>query len=316
MRMLRGRIWRRVKLGGADCCCYASAVMRRLSLFCALTMISSVAQAQVFQFTHEQMVEYTKTNPFERSADGRPKVPDELLKKLQDVSAEEVWTILDKHHYENQFSGNWKILHPEKKLIGRALTAQFMPFREDLQSVVEAKANGSGTKRNANQRVIDSLIGGDVVVVDLYGKQDGGTYIGDNLATAIDTFTHTGIVVDGAIRDLDSIFTMGMPVYIRGAHPTPIKNCMLMGVNIPIRIDQSTVVPGDVVFGDSEGVYFIPPQFVKEIVENAQELHVHNDWTQMMLKTGKYKSSDIYPSPHDPELKKAYEDYKKQHLPQ
>ena len=51
-----------------------------------------------------------------------------------------------------------------------------------------------------------------------------------------------------------------------------------------------------------------PPQFVKEIIENAEELHVHDDWTQMMLKTGKYKSSDIYPRPHDPELLKQYED--------
>ena len=89
---------------------------------------------------------------------------------------------------------------------------------------------------------------------------------------------------------------------------------MLTGVNVPIRIGPATVMPGDVVFGDTEGIYFIPSQFVKEIIENAEELHVHDEWTQMMLKTGKYKSSDIYPRPHDPELLKAYEDYKKQHL--
>ncbi len=279
-----------------------------------LSLLPVAGHAQIFQFTREQMIEFTPTNPFERSADGRPKVPDDLLKKLQDVSAEEVWTILNRHHYDNQFSSGWKILHPEKHLIGRAVTAQFMPFREDIQSVVESKANGTGPKRNANQRVIDSLQNGDTIVVDLYGKQEGGTYVGDNLATAIDVFTHTGLVVDGAIRDLDSIFAKGIPAYIKGAHPTPIRNCMLTGVNIPIRIDDVTVVPGDVVFGDSEGLYFIPPQFVKEIVENAEELHVHDDWTQMMLKTGKYKSSDIYPSPRDPELKQAYEEYKKQHL--
>lgn len=288
--------------------------MWRFALLFALALIPIAAPAQIFQFSREQLIEFTPNNPFERSADGRPKVPDALLKKLQDVSAEEVWTILNKHHYDDQFSSNWKILHPEKHLVGRAVTAQFMPLREDVQSVVEAKANGTGPKRNANQRVIDSLQDGDTIVVDLYGKQEGGTYVGDNLATAIDVFTHTGIVVDGAIRDLDSIFSKGMPVYIKGAHPTPIRNCMLTGVNIPIRIDEVTVMPGDVVYGDAEGLYFIPPQFVKEIVENAEELHIHDDWTQMMLNTGKYKSSDIYPSPHDPELKQAYEDYKKQHL--
>jgi 4-hydroxy-4-methyl-2-oxoglutarate aldolase len=289
--------------------------MKRNVLLCTLALVlASASQAQVFQFTREQIIEYTKDNPFDRLPDGRPKVPDELLKKLQGVSAEEVWTILNRHEYVNQFSGNWKIVHPEKKLVGRAVTAQFMPFREDVQSVVEAKANGNGPKRNANQRVIDSLGDGDTIVVDLYGKQEGGTYVGDNLATAISVFTHNGMVVDGAVRDLDSIMSIGMPLYIRGAHPTPIRNCMLTGVNVPIRIDQATVMPGDVVFGDSEGIYFIPPKFVKEILDNAEELHVHDDWTQMMLKTGKYKSSDIYPSPRDPELKKAYEEYKKQHL--
>jgi 4-hydroxy-4-methyl-2-oxoglutarate aldolase len=290
------------------------AAMKRTALFLALAWLPAAVQAQVFHFTREQIIEFTPQNPFDRSADGRPKVPDELLKKLQDVSAEEVWTILNKHNYNNQFSSNWKILHPDKRLIGRAVTAQFMPLREDVLNVVEAKANVSGPKRNANQRVIDSLENGDTIVVDLYGKQEGGTYVGDNLATAIDVFTHTGIVVDGAIRDLDSIFAKGMPVYIKGAHPTPIRNCMLTGFNVPIRIDDTTVMPGDVVYGDAEGLYFIPPQFVKEIVENAEELHVHDDWTQMMLKTGKYKSSDIYPTPRDPELKKAYEEYKQQHL--
>ncbi len=288
--------------------------MKRAALALLTLFTGATAHAQIFQLTRDQIIEYTKDNPFDRLPDGRPKVPDDLLKKLQGVSAEEVWTILNRHHYNNQFEGHWRILHPDKHLVGRALTAQFMPLREDLQTVSEAKANANGPRRNANQRVIDMLQNGDTIVVDLYGKEEGGTFVGDNLATAIDTFTHTGMVVDGAIRDLDSIFEKGIPAYIRGAHPTPISNCMLTGVNIPIRIGEATVMPGDVVFGDSEGIYFIPPQFVKEIVDNAEELHVHDDWTQMMLKTGKYKSSDIYPTPRDPELKKQYDEYKKQHL--
>jgi 4-hydroxy-4-methyl-2-oxoglutarate aldolase len=288
--------------------------MKRANLLLFALLAGTAAQAQIFQLSREQLIEYTKQNPFERSADGRPKVPDELLKKLEDVSAEEVWTVLSRHNYNNQFESHWQILHPEKHLIGRAVTAQFMPFREDVNTVAEEKANGNGPRRNANQRVIDSLQNGDTIVVDLYGKDEGGTYVGDNLATAIETFTHNGLVVDGAIRDLGSIFAKGMPVYIRSAHPTPIRNCMLTGFNVPIRIGQAIVMPGDVVFGDREGIYFIPPQFVKEIIENAEELHVHDEWTQMMLKTGKYKSSDIYPSPRDPALKQQYEEYKRQHL--
>ena len=288
--------------------------MKQLALLGALTFGSVLLQGQVFQFGHDQMVEYTKNNPFERFPDGRPKVPDELLKKLQDVSAEDVWSVLESHKYVNQYAGGWRILHPERHLIGRAVTAQFMPSRDDVQSVAEAKAIGNGPKRSPNQRVIDTLQNGDVIVVDLYGKEENGTYVGSNLATAIQTFTRTGMVIDGAVRDLGEIQALDMPAYIRGAHPTPLRNSMLTGVNIPIRIGDATVMPGDIVLGDGEGVYFIPPQFVKEIIQKAEEVRVRDDWTQMMLKTGKYKSSDLYPRPSDPELQKAYDEYKQQHL--
>jgi len=168
--------------------------MKRFQLLCLAFLACSGLKAQIISFSREQLIDYTKNNPFDRSADGRPKVPDDLLKKLEGVSAEEVWTILNRHHYVNQFEGHWQIVHPDKKLVGRAVTAQFMPLREDVQSVAEEKANTGGVKRNANQRVIDSLQNGDVIVVDLYGKEEGGTYVGDNLATAINVFTQKGLL--------------------------------------------------------------------------------------------------------------------------
>jgi regulator of RNase E activity RraA len=125
-----------------------------------------------------------------------------------------------------------------------------------------------------------------------------------------------GLVVDGGIRDLEGIFPLNMPVYYRGAHPTFInyQKVMLTGVNIPVKIGGATVLPGDVVFGDREGLYFIPPQLLKDVLDRADETHVHDQWTKMKLETGKYKSSDIYSSPRDPALKKEYEEYKKQKL--
>src|SRR5947209_19915450 len=138
--------------------------MKRARLLCFTFLGCAALSAQVITFSREQLIDYTKNNPFERSADGRPRVPDDLLKKLEGVSAEEVWTILNRHHYNNQFEGHWQILHPDKKLVGRAVTAQFMPLREDVQTVAEEKANaGGGVRRNANQRVIDSLQNGDVI---------------------------------------------------------------------------------------------------------------------------------------------------------
>jgi 4-hydroxy-4-methyl-2-oxoglutarate aldolase len=286
-----------------------------MKLFLSLILLLPVvAPAQVFTFTREEMLRYTAKNPFERFEDGRPKVPDAILEKVKGLSAEEVWAVLPGAHFPNQYEGNWRILHPDRKLVGRAVTAQFMPMRPDVADISEAEAKAKGLGHNGNQRVIDTLKPGDVLVVDLFGKIEDGTLVGDNLATAIFAATGTGFVVDGAIRDLEGIQPIGMPVYCRGVHPTPIRNVMLTGINVPVRIGSATVLPGDVVFGDSEGVYFIPPELVKQVVDKADETHVHDEWTKMKLLTGKYKSSEIYPSPSDPALKKEYEEYKKQKL--
>src|SRR5579864_6727596 len=253
--------------------------------------------SQVFTFTRDQMIEYTAHNPYPRFEDGRPKVPDALLEKCKDLSAEEVWAVLPGEKFRNQYEGNWQILHPERKLVGRAVTAQFMPFRPDVGDVMEARARAQGLGHNANQRVIDSLRPGDVLVVDLFGKIEQGTIVGDNLATAIYAATKTGFVVDGAVRDLEGISPIDMSVYFRGAHPTPIGNVMLTGVNVPVRIGNATVMPGDVVFGDREGVYFIPPQLVQKVLDTADERQRQDEWTWMKIMTGKYKASENYPRP-------------------
>jgi len=276
--------------------------------------MSFAAQAQVFTFTRDQMVKYTAQNPFERFENGRPKVPDALLEKMKGLSVEEVWAVLPNAGYRSQYEGNWQILHPEKKLVGRAVTAQFMPLRPDIGDVAEADAKARNASSSPNQRVIDLLQPGDVLVVDLFGKVEDGTMVGDNLAYYISQVAKSGLVVDGAIRDLEGIFQFDMAAYFRGAHPSAIRNVMLTGVNVPVRIGNATVMPGDVVFGDREGIYFIPPQLVQKVLDKADETHIHDDWTKKMLGTGKYKSSEIYGTPKDPKLKKEYDDYLKEHL--
>ena len=289
--------------------------MKRVLWVLAACFLASTANAQIFTFTREQMLQFTAKNPFERFEDGRPKVPDALLEKLKDLSAEEVWAVLPGAGYPNQYEGNWQLLHPGKKLVGRAVTAQFLPLRPDVNDVIDANAHAKGIRAAQNQRLIDNLQPGDVLVVDLFGKIENGTIVGDNLATAIYAATGgTGLVVDGAIRDLEGIFPLDMAAYFRGVHPTPIGNVMLTAVNTPVRIGSATVMPGDAVFGDREGVYFIPPHLVSKVLDNAVETHIHDEWSKMKLLTGKYKSSEIYGSPSDPALKKEYEEFRKKKL--
>jgi regulator of RNase E activity RraA len=226
-----------------------------------------------------------------------------------------VFAILPGKNFRNQFADGFQVLHPDKKLVGRAFTVQFMPLRPDLDSVINARAQAAGLSRMNNQTAIDMLQPGDVLVVDLFGQGDGGTIVGDNLFYYImKTTRNGGLVVDGAVRDLDGISDMDMPAYFRRTHPSFLTNVIISGINVPVRIGNATVMPGDLVFGDSEGVYFIPPALVQQVVDNSDVIHIHDEWTRKKFDEGKYKSSDIYSTPKDPVLKKEYDEYLKKRL--
>jgi regulator of RNase E activity RraA len=291
---------------------------RLAALAAAAAMLAPAAHAQLFTLTREQLIELTAQNPFDRFPDGRPKVPDALMERARGMSAEEAWAVFNTQAgrpFRNQYEDGFQVLHPKLKLVGRAFTVQFMPARPDIDNVLLAKAKTQGLSRWNNQVAIDMLQPGDVLVVDLNGKVDGGTIVGDNLFYYImKTTKNGGLVVDGAVRDLEGISEMQMPAYFRKTHPSAIANVSLTGINIPVRIGNVTVMPGDMVLGDPEGVYFIPPQLVQAAVDNADTVHIHDEWTRKKFDEGKYKSSDIYGSPRDPALKKEYDEYLKKRL--
>ena len=238
-----------------------------------------------------------------------------MIERARGLSSEEVYAVLPGKGFRNQYEDGFQILHPDKKLVGRAFTVQFMPLRPDLDGAINAKAKAAGVDRMYNQVPIDMLQPGDVLVVDLFGQAEGGTIVGDNLFYYImKAAKGAGLVVDGAVRDLDGISGMDMPAYFRRAHPSYLTNVIISGINIPVRIGKATVMPGDLVVGDSEGVYFIPPALVQQVVDNADVIHIHDEWTRMKFEEGKYKSEEIYGTPKDPALKKEYEEYLKKRL--
>lgn len=281
----------------------------------ALLLLTALAAfPQVNAITKEQLIQYTKQNPFERFPDGRPKVPDALLEQVRAMSSEEVLSIIRKG-YPNQFVDGFQIVNPSKNLVGRAMTLQLMPSRPDVADVDQEawKASHNG-QRLSHQTALDMLQNGDVFVVDAFGSAAAGGIVGDNLAYYLWKTTGNGFVIDGAIRDLNGIAPTGMGGYYRSAVPAAINNVMVTGINVPVRIGNATVLPGDVVLGDREGVYFIPPHLVQDIVDEAAITHVHDEWTKIKFDTKKYKSSEIYGRPSDPALIKEYEEYLKQRV--
>ena len=297
-----------------------SAALGRLliaGMFLASTPLLLIrsASGQLFSFPKQDLVDYTVQSPFERLPDGRPKVPDDLIQRARSLSSEDVWAVLQQEGFHNQFADGFQVLHPGKTMVGRAFTVQFMPLRSDVEDVAKTKAKERGITRLTNQTAVDMLQPGDVLVVDLFGKKVNGTIVGDNLFYYVAQATHgAGLVVDGSVRDLEGIFQIDMPAYFRAVDPTPIGNVMLTGINVPVRIGAVTVMPGDLVVGDREGVYFVPPQFVQEVLDRADETHIHDEWTKKKFAEGKYKSSEIYGSPTDPKLLQEYQEYLKKRL--
>jgi len=226
------------------------------------------AQGQVYIWTQEQMIKYTAQNRYDRFPDGRPKVPDELLAKIGRLSTAEAG--IARNGYQNQFVDSLQNLHPGKKLVGRAVTLQLAPLRPDVGDVVQADWRAKGNRRLLDhQTALDTLAPGDVIVIDAFGSMPAGGIIGDNLAYYIWKKTGTGFVIDGAIRDLEGIFDWDMPGFFRGVTPPAIHGTMVMGIDIPVRIGATTVMPGDVVLGDRDGVVFIPPHLVQGVVDAA-----------------------------------------------
>ena len=258
--------------------------------------LAGQAFAQLGTFSTGQRIDFTREWKGDRFDDGRPKVPDETIDRLRDISAEEAWPVLQRHKYNNQFESGWKVVNPgQKRLVGRVVTAVFLPQRPDVNAVINDHAREEDrVARGQNSWVIDTLEKGDVLVVDLFGKIKGGTFAGDNLATSIYTKSGTGLVVDGSVRDVSGIRKIaGFQAYVRGTDPSGIAQVMLMGINVPIRIGQAAVMPGDIVVSDPEGLTFIPAHLAEEVADSAELTQARDEWGHQMLREGKYTPGQV-----------------------
>ncbi len=268
--------------------------IRCLGLALIMLAVSTESYAQLGMFSKEQRVDLTRAWTGDRFPDGRPKVPDNLLEELKTVDAEEAWGVLMGAGFPNQFEGGWKVVNPGERMVGRVVTAVFMPLRPDVNAAINEHGKQEGRVGAQNSWVIDTLEPNDVLVVDLFGKVQDGTFAGDNLGTAIYTKSHNGLVVDGSVRDVTGLSEIkGFQVYVRDFDPTALRNVMLVGMNVPIRIGHATVMPGDIAVSDPEGITFIPPQLAEKVISSAKMTHLVDEWGHQMLREGKYTPGEI-----------------------
>ncbi len=227
----------------------------RISMLLAFLFVLGTPWAALAQkIPREKMIFLTAEWEGPRFKDGRPKVPDTIVQRMRKVSIEEAWGVLHSHGYDHQFEGGWKTIHPNVPVVGRALTAQYMPSRPELAERIVQRGHEQGRIGPPNSWPIDELQPGDVYVADGFGKIHEGTLIGDNLGNAIYAKSGNGVVFDGSLRDLEGLEEIeGFNAFVRGWDPTAIKDMLLMGINTPIRIGHTTVLPGDIVLSQAGG---------------------------------------------------------------
>ncbi|MBW8242704.1 RraA family protein [Muricauda oceani] len=265
-----------------------------LGLSCFLAFF--YAKPQGVTASPEYIMELTSNWTGERFEDGRPKVSDALLQRMKNIQIEEAWGFLRRKGYNNQYEGEWEIIHPERAMTGRVVTAQYMPLRPDYQQLVKLK--GAQEKRDtiggSNSWPIQQLVPGDVYVADGYGRIIDGTLIGSNLGNAIYTNSKNGVIFDGGVRDVAGLLDIeGFNGWHKGADPSYLQEEMLTSINMPIRIGRATVLPGDVVLANRHGTVFIPSHLASELVLSSEIVGLRDLFGFQRLREKKYTAGQI-----------------------
>lgn len=259
------------------------------------------------EYSHGQVVSeddvifYTQEWEGERYPDGRPKVPEGILERMKLVTLEEAWAVLRNANFNHQYAENWETINPDSVLVGRALTATFMPGRPDVQRVLERSGEEAGLTGSQNAWPVEMLQQGDVYVADQFGAHVDGPTIGDNVGNAIYTNSGNGIVYNGALRDVAGLKEIGgFTSYFRSYHPSHhlnnpdgALNTTLVSINAPTRIGEVMVLPGDVVLGRDGGVIFIPSHLAERVVTTSEIVRLRDMFGIQRIREGVYRAGQI-----------------------
>jgi len=269
-------------------------------LFVLVMLIAFCSQTYAQQISKEELIFLTPEWKGERFADGRPKVPDELLDRMKKVTLEEAWAVLKGENYKHQYDGGWMTINPDSVLVGRAVTATFVPGRPDIHRVIDEKGHAKDKRvKSQNSWTIDLLVKRDVYVVDQFGAHEDGPTIGDNLGNSIYAKTGNGIVYDGALRDVNGLKEIrSFTSFFRSYHPSHHNpdgqlNTTLVGINRPTRIGKATVMPGDVVLGRDGGVIFVPAHLAEKVVKTSEVVRLRDMFGHQRLREQKYTPGQI-----------------------
>ena len=146
------------------------------------------------------------------------------------------------------------------RIVGRAVTIKI------------TAAGMMKSKHHLGVQAIDSSEEGDIIVIDNRGDLNNNCW-GEVLSMGAKMKGVSGVVVDGAARDIDMCKEFEFPVYARGTIPITARGRIMQeSFNAVIRIGDVQVRPGDIVMADINGVVVIPVEKVDEVLGVAEDI--------------------------------------------
>ncbi len=118
-------------------------------------------------------------------------------------------------------------------------------------------------------RAVDSCRPDDVLICAASGSNRSGIW-GELLTTAAKNTGCVGVIVDGCVRDIGKMITMGFPVFSRGANPYDSRDRQrVIDLDVPVELDGVRFCPGELVAADRDGIVIIPQSVEKQVVQIA-----------------------------------------------
>jgi regulator of RNase E activity RraA len=224
----------------------------------------------------------------------RQPVTPEQLDQLRALQFENIWKTLGP--YQGGYVRGFKGTQPRARLVGHAITIRMFPARPDLGRALETLAKEGDWPVGYYQRAAEEATPGDVIVVEAGGAQ-GSVFMGDMSALGIKVAGATGVVIDGLCRDLAELQTEAFRDFPVFARAYDVRGAHWLGAewNVPVRIDNVTVLPGDIVVGEEEGVLFFPPELLETVLRKASELEARESFERGLILQKKYRFRDVYP---------------------
>ena len=241
-----------------------------------------------------------QTNDIERPS-------KELIAKFEHISAATAAGDLNKMGIRNAFIQGPLPFTPGKKIVGPALTLQFMPKREDVYPEGEYVEPETQLHRHA----LYNTQPGDLIVVDAMGSMTSGVF-GNMMLTYFHGQGGIGAIIDGCIRDYPESKDIGPGLWLKGVTPNfhTQVDMMPFAVNVPINCSGTFVKPGDIIIADDDGAVVVPIQLAEELAEKGQ---VHAEWEEFSRERLEQGGDLRRYYPLTDEARPEYEEWKKKH---